>query len=337
MYDLTGVVPQWPADLLPLWADAMAEAGASPGVWRTPQGRGESELLEVLGELLEVDPGAITVVAGVRAAAVVLGRCRSLAFIERPTFAEIPRLLAHAGAQARLCGWPTLVEALHREPPRSLAWVTSPARNPDGASLDPVLLARLIEAAAKGAIVVCNETYRWFATATPVPLVRVGSFAKLVGGGARLGWVVHPPAEAQLTLPMLAPPTQWQRAWARFLRRVPWPRVVDAFVEPTRRARTAFLANLEAPVRGLLGGTGPSTLLPLGSVSEDEARALLADRGVRAGRGKDFFGGYPSLRLAFTGLTMADARAAGQILQAVCAEHSNLPRVPDPSSTVLGG
>jgi DNA-binding transcriptional MocR family regulator len=340
MYDLTGVTAPWPGELLPVWADALAGAGRSAGVWRTPKERGEPELLDVLGELLGADPGRITVVTGVRAAAVVLGRCRGVAHVERPTFAEIPRLLAHAGAQTRLCGRRTLVAELRRTPAEALAWVTSPARNPDGASLDPVTLAGLVEASASGAIVVCNETYRWFAgesTAESTGLVRVGSFAKLVGGGVRLGWVVDPPAEARLALPMLAPPTQWQRAWARFLRQVSCPRIVDAFVEPVRRARTAFAEAAGRPVRELLTGTGPSVLLPLGATGEREAQALLSARGVRTGRGADFFSPYPALRLSFTGSTWADAADAGRIVRDVCAEHPALLRVPAESSTVLGG
>lgn len=328
MYNLTGVQPDWPADLRSLWADALREAAASERAWHTPRSRGEPELVEMLADMLRVQTDEVTVVSSVRAAAVVLGRCRPVAFVERPTFAEIPRILATAGADIRLMTWPELADALDQNPSRSLAWVTSLARNPDGESLDPTLARRLEVASDQGALVVYNEIHRWYgAPSLPeiaAPGVRVGSLSKLVGGGARVGWVVHAPAEADSALRLISPPTQWQRAWAALLRQVSWSGLMETFTGPVVRAREAFLAALDEPERRLLRRTGPTTLLPLGTVAEDEAWSLLAARGLLTGRGRDFVCPYPGVRLAFTGLDPAGATAAGQKLRAACVEHPNL-------------
>jgi DNA-binding transcriptional MocR family regulator len=331
MYDLTGVAPPWPTELQRGWADAVREAAASERAWHSPRGRGEPLLVEMLADLLGVRTDEVTVVTGVRAAAVVLGRCRRVAFVERPTFAEIPRILATGGADVRLTTWPELADALDQDPCQSLAWITSPARNPDGASLDPVLTGRLAEASDRGAIVVHNEINRWYgdppAARIALPAVRVGSLSKLAGGGARVGWVVHAPAEADPALRQIAPPTQWQRAWAALLQRVSWSVLIEALTGPVVRAREAFLAALDEPVRRLLNRAGPTTLLPLGTMAEEEAWSLLAARGLRTGRGRDFACPCPSLRLAFTGLDPAGATTAGQILRAACADHPDLTEV----------
>ena len=215
-YDLTGVTPSWPPDLEAVWASCVADAAGAPGAWHGPASRGDPELLKALGDLLRVAPDRIVVTSGVRACAVAMGRGQFLGPAGEADLAQFPGSSESQGIRVRCAAWPTLA-ALSQASPGTV-WVTSPARNPDGAAIEAGLAASLRDsAAARGDFMVVNETYAWYADCTaPAGCVRVGSLSKLAGGGARLGWVIDPPAKAARALGRLGPPTTWQRAWARF-------------------------------------------------------------------------------------------------------------------------
>ncbi len=323
MYDLTGVSPKWPAGLEPLWAACVQEAMLTANAWHGPGSRGEPELLTALGELLRVDPRRIVVTSGVRNVTVALGALSSGLLIEKPTFAQIPALFQSLGIPVRCAAWPDLAALGHRA--GGTIWVTSPARNPDGASIEARLAMRLRDIAAeRDGFMVVNETYAWYADFTAPPgCVRVGSLSKLVGGGARLGWVIDPPEAAASALARLGPPTAWQRAWARFFGRTGRERLIAAFVRPVQDARNAFFAaSGDLADRLVHPGDGPSVLIPLGeSVTEQRAAALLAERGILVGTGSDFLSGRPGIRIAFTGLTASQAEDAGQIVRTLLDEN----------------
>jgi DNA-binding transcriptional MocR family regulator len=315
----------------------MQTASAADDSWHGPRSRGDPALLDVLAELLRVSASRITVTSGVRAAAVALAQPCHRVIVERPTFSQIPALFRALGLHVRTATWPELADPPRVEPGTAI-WVTSPARNPDGASLNRVLAARIHDVAlAQGGMFVINEAYRWYAShAPPSGCTRVGTFSKLVGGGVRLGWVVDPPDEAGPALARLGPATAWQRAWASFMRRTGPTRLIDEFVRPVIAAREAFLTAAGPAAARLTSGTGPSTLLPLSnSVSEQEAVAIFAAEGILAGAGRDFLATRPSLMLAFTGLTSEQARAAGRRFRILLADNPGLPA--DPPSGALAG
>ncbi len=325
-FDLTGAPSAWPAGLRSDWADSLREALRADDAWHGPRLRGDPALLEVLGNLHDVEPSRIIVTSGVRAAVVALAAYSSVALLERPTFAQIPALFHALGVPVRCASWPDLAALAPR--PRQTIWVTSPARNPDGATIDRCLAGQLCDVAvASGGFMVINETYFWYSDwSAPRGCTRVGSLSKLVGGGARLGWVIDPPTAAEPALARLGPATTWQRAWAAFLARTGRDRLTEAFIGPVTDARQAFLAAAgDLAAAHVLPGDGPSVLIPLGrSVSERQAASLLADRGILAGLGRAFLAERPSIRLAFTGLTVSQATAAGHVLGALLRDEPQL-------------
>jgi DNA-binding transcriptional MocR family regulator len=324
MHDLTGVPQAWPGGLRAVWERALAGASHSPGGCDTPPARGEPALLSALSALLEAASERLIVTSSVRAAAVVLASRCATAFVERPTFTDIPELFASLGLPVRCLDWHDLAAACAGQH-RPMVWVTSPARNPDGATLDPRLLSHLRDTVAEqGGVMVVNETYRWYARpAVPPGCVRVGSLSKLAGGGTRIGWVIEPPPEAAKALCRLGPATIWQRAWAGFLRMAGRRRLVDGFIHPVTAARDAFTAEVNGCVEGsYLAGAGPSVFLPLGeAVPEARATSLLGGHGIRVGAGADFLAARPSIRLAFTGLAPGQPREAGRAFAALVRAH----------------
>jgi len=302
----------------------MQEALRSGGVWSTPHPRGEPALLDVLSAMLGVDADRIIVTSSLRATAVPLaGHCRA-AFVERPTFSGIPETLAAMGPPVKCLNWQDLAGAAAGQD-RPLIWVTSPARNPDGATPGIHLLGQLRDAAAAGdGFLVVNETYRWYSrAAVPDGCVRVGSVSKLAGGGARVGWIIDPPREAERALCRLGPATLWQRAWASFLGRVGQAYLIEKFIHPVDAARNDFLAQADdyfADYRARC--SGPSVFLPLGrQVSEEQATSLLETHGILVGPGADFMAEQPSIRLAFTGLAHGQAAQAGRVFSVLMREN----------------
>lgn len=305
--DLTGRAELWDGPLLRLWRAAMTRALADvdPSL-RAPLG-GDRMLREHLAGALGVAEERVVITSGVRSAAAPVTRQAGRVVVEQPTFLGVPQVLSSAGIRVTGAPWERIGDA----PPGAAVWVTSPARNPDGRSTDPALLRELV---ADGRTVVCNTAYEWFAPPVlPDGVVRVGTFHKLAGPGAHLGWVVDAPGGRDLVeaLWFAAPPLHWQRAWGYFIRAGGVALLRDRHTD-LAAARSAFLAEL-----GLAeSGAGPHVLVRV-AMAEEDAVAAAASAGVLVSPGTAFAVPEPAIRVCLFGLSPAAARRAASAVGGV--------------------
>ncbi|MBW6438693.1 PLP-dependent aminotransferase family protein [Actinoplanes hulinensis] len=191
-------------DLLPV--RAWAESGANLD-WRAltyGSSAGPDRLLEWLG-----DPGRAFVTGGASHALAlvtqVLARPGDVVLVDSPTYHLAFPILADRGLRI-VQGGP-----VHQVRPK-LIYLVPTFGNPTGASLPEERRAELIEAAREvGATIVEDDTYRELSYDGPAPeslwsmaggdpVVRLGSFAKTVAPGLRLGWInAEPEIIARLT------------------------------------------------------------------------------------------------------------------------------------------
>src|SRR5689334_17545017 len=97
--DFGGTQPRWPARAAARFADCLARASGSADRWRVPAPQGEDLLRERIGERFGLDPAAITITSGVRAAALTYAREHQRIVVERPTFAGVRSVLAGTGTE----------------------------------------------------------------------------------------------------------------------------------------------------------------------------------------------------------------------------------------------
>jgi DNA-binding transcriptional MocR family regulator len=321
LIDLSGRQPAWPRPAVELWAEGRRRVDDNPRSWDTPPRLGHPALREQLADVLGSAPGRVAVTGGVRHAVLVVARRTSEVVIESPTFAGVPRLFEELGTVVRLASWEEMATAPSA---RSVLWVTSPGRNPDGRTVGDTLVRRL---AAGRALVVQNEVYRWY-SAIPERIpdaATVGSLSKLAGGGARIGWIDGEEL-LEAAAPVLAgarPPGPWQLAWARFLEGGGLGLLREAVVEPALAAVRTFAAVVEPVLGAIERDDGPFVLLSIPSsarsLTEERAAADLLAIGVRAGLGRDFLTPVPSLRLCFTGVSAEMAASAAERVAEVAA------------------
>lgn len=232
MLDLTGVPPEWDQQARQHWADCVAQACAEREAWHTPPPRGEPRLRAALAGLLGHDPQFLSITSGLRAQVrPVLAGARAGARaadgaragrlrLEAPSFADVAAL-----ARWVPCPVSRWSDADLRDPSgfdlaaADVLWLTHPARNPDGRTLLPAEIARVAECTPACARVVVNETYRWSdPLAGRVPdAVHAGSLSKILGGGAKVGWLADQRSQGRGPPPEGGPPRPWQRALARFI------------------------------------------------------------------------------------------------------------------------
>ncbi|HVQ96287.1 MAG TPA: aminotransferase class I/II-fold pyridoxal phosphate-dependent enzyme [Mycobacteriales bacterium] len=308
--DFGGGQPPWPVDAVELWAGCAAAAARRAELWRVPAPRGDDLLREQLGAVLELDPDLLTVVGSVRAAAVTYARRHGQLVLERPGWRGLTAALADSRARVRRAGLDEIAGA--DWPAGTVLWLTSPHRNPDGATLDADLVTRLAGQVRRGRRVVLDEAYRWFGAGPRVPGADlVGSLHKLAGMGARLGWVHSADffGEAVPELVGSTPSAVWQHAWGRFLAAGGLELLRAAVVTPALAASAAFSAGLPAGEPDATAVPGPHRLLRL-PPGADEPGALrrLGVRGWTLGPGSAFDADVPALRVSFVGVT-ADAAA----------------------------
>jgi DNA-binding transcriptional MocR family regulator len=295
--DLSGPQPLWPTDAALLWARCAATAARDTDAWAASPPGGDPQLREQLAALWAADPDEITVVAGARAAAAAYGRLADRVLLERPTFSGITHALAAVRARWAQVPW----DRLDRAPQGTAVWVTSPCRNPDGASLPPDAIRRM---AARGRLIV-NRSYQWFADEPPPTHGDlVLSLHKLAGRGARLAAVRSADfaSAAADFLPFLTPPVHWQRAWARFLREGGVRLLGAEHISRVRASSDAFRSELRTLGTGFApAGTGPNVLVPLRrGIGEDAAVGALAARGFQVLAGRHFAACSPSIRVNFS-------------------------------------
>lgn len=295
---------------------------ARDDAWRSPPQAGDEALRVSLGTLLGCAAEDVIVSTGVRAACAVLADAVREAVVESPTFADIPAVLRTHGVRVRLCPW----EEMPRLRPgrdRRMWWVTDHGRNPDGACLPAATRAFLADRAAAGELVVRNTVYRWEGPGEAIDgAVEVGSLAKVVGGGARLGWIVAPEPHRTFVAwhNVAGPPRAWQRAWATLLG-PEFDRHAALTAHNGRRAVEAYLTRARPIAR-------PTVPAPLGSrmlvalpdhVHEDGAIEALAAVDVRVSPGRSFLSPRPAVRLALTAVPAAAAARAADLVGATLA------------------
>jgi DNA-binding transcriptional MocR family regulator len=301
--DLSGPPQPWPAVADRLWAGCASDAV-----------RGSEEggdlLREELSSAFGLDPEHVTITPGARVAALAYGLVCGAVALERPTFTGVAAVLSAARVRWRYVTWSQIDDV----PPGTLLWITSPCRNPDGASIEADVLARCRRA---GRRVVINATNVWF-TDDPLPAVPgaeiVLSLHKLAGREARIA-LVHSPhfaAEAASLLPGLAPAARWQHTWALFIRRGGLD-LLRARVPDMLEAREEFTAEMdEYPI----SGAGPNVLLRLrAGVGEEAATALLLARGFKVLEGRHFASPVPAIRVNFVGVPARDAARFARVLR----------------------
>jgi hypothetical protein len=304
MIDLTGVSPRWPVRARRLWRRCLREAAKVTSAWETFCFQGDELLRAQLGRIHGLDPERLTITASVRAAALTYGRRETRIRLEQPCFDAIAYTLS--GARLERSSWAALIH----QPDERLVWLTSPARNPDGATLTAAECAALA-----GRRVVVNGAYLWFAPDAPrVPGADLlGSLHKIAGRGARLAWV-HSEDFAEIAVPELigtTPPPAWQRAWALFAARGGLAELASAVVAGTSAAVAAFraTATIELPTVD-----GPNMVLPLAAgVGVDEAVRRLAERGFLLLPATPFGIPFPALRATFTGVAPDSAGELGRL------------------------
>lgn len=317
MIDLTGPPRAWSDRLAERFARCLAGCVRTRSWWRPPAPRGEPELLDRLAELFGSPPERTVVTGGVRQFATSWAVRTSPVAVEAPTFADIPEILG-AGLPVRSMPWRVLTGGTP-VPPGTI-WLTSPFRNPDGRSLTAGETEAVGRLTGQGRTVVVNQVYRWFHAAGPAPAAPDGawtvtSLAKMAGGGLRLGWAVAPrPEGITRTLTSDGPPTAWQRACAGFLDEATLRALWSDCVEPTAEARHAFAARTGRLTGRSVPGGGLSVTFACPGSSEAEAVELLAREGLEVSPGGAFGCPVPSVRLAFSGTTAAQAVRAAETM-----------------------
>ncbi len=278
---------------------------------RPPRG-GEEPLRRALSGLLDCRPEDIAVTPGIRAVALVAHTWARSVLIERPTFGAVADVLRQQGLAVRSAPWPEILRPAVCRARAELVWLTSPARNPDGATLRGHEVTA-VAALTAGRTVICNETYRWWSAqeALPPRVIRVGSLHKLVGGGVRIGWIrssaTEPPGLKDLGY--ASAPSPWQLGVADFIAEGLLNDVISRLVRQARLVREVFVAEAgPALVSGLDVPDVPHLLLQPGTAGDSDSP--FRESGC-VGRG-DTFGAPGCWRISFLELTADEAALVGR-------------------------
>jgi DNA-binding transcriptional MocR family regulator len=322
--DLSGPQASWPGAALRLWRDATEHVLAQPDVWHPAPIQGERCLRVTLGAILHEDPDQILITSGVRAAASVIARGARAVLHERPSFTGTVAVLRSVHPDLEILSWADLLaksRSADAAAGGTVIWLTTPCRNPDGATLARDVW-EWIDAVDPADQVVLNEVYRWFGLAPErqVPerqgrVWRTGSLSKLAGGGAGLGWIrgrgVENLAERQHSRPSRC----WQRCWCYLLEHGAIELFVDHTVRPAVAASRAFTTELRR-VTGIDHRPGgrlpPFLLLPVPTATGREFADRLRAEGIHVGSGEDFLAPTPSIRVCFVNVSEAAARHAAR-------------------------
>ncbi|MFI5925874.1 aminotransferase class I/II-fold pyridoxal phosphate-dependent enzyme [Micromonospora sp. NPDC051543] len=328
--DLTGRQPGWPAHATQLWSECVAEAIRDDRHSRTPPRAGLAELRAELGQRWGMDPERMVVTTGVCAAAALLTRPGDVALVESPGFSGLPATLRAMGADVTLTSWERM-PADAAAAGEARCWVTSPGRNPDGATLPAAIAERI----GPHRLVV-NEIYRPYDPDAAVvdADIRLASLSKVAGGGSRLGWLTVPPDQLDSLLGrhLAWPATLSQLAWTLFLRRGGLDEVREVYVMRCHEARTAFVTVADGVLDDRARAAGGSSLLL--STAQPDAVAVLRDHGVLVGPGPDFLAGPEQVRLCFSDVTPEEATDAGhRIVSLVNAGRLTIPQLLQPAVT----
>lgn len=312
-YDLTGAPPSWGERDAAHWATCVQRACRDAASWTTPHPKGLDRLRAAVAEVLELDASRLTVTSGTRAAVRQLVDRASRLYLEHPTFADVATLARVAGVPVSTADTGELLSGEVRDR-EGVLWLSSPARNPDGRTLTEAEVARLDRACGSFRRVVVNETYRWSRpdAARPSAAVLVGSFSKVLGGGAKVGWRWDPATSPRPGPPPEGgPPRPWQLALALFIEEGGLRRVVRDGVGHASRLCRRFLDEFRARPGGVCGvpadHAGYHLLLtwPAGPAT-GELVGRFAVAGLRVLPGAAFEAGPRSVRISFNRLSTGD-------------------------------
>lgn len=310
--DLTGRAVEWQAPAVAAWLDALDRAARENPPHLGAPHRGDPALRETLAAVTGHPVADLVVTAGVRHAVRGLVAGAAAIVVERPTFGGVPELLDQLNLDWRYDSW----AGMTADPPRGgLLWVTSPGRNPDGRTLDPVAAAAMGKSAARvGARVVQNTSYRWYAGGVRlVPgSTEVSTFHKVAGPGARLGFAAGPGVSEWLRpeLRSSSPTLLWQRCWDNFICGGGLD-VLATGCAQDRAARTAFLAGIG--VDGGVGAEGAHVLLRTDRTNLDLAGSVRS-YGLLLAPGEAFAAPAGTARASFAGVSAAVAADAAERL-----------------------
>lgn len=312
MISLSGTAYAWPEEfkvkLSSIWRDSADASSFAPA-----PSRGTHELRSTLQHYVKVAEPFIT--SGVRAVALPLVARRKVVVFERPTFLGVVNLFRAAGRDIELHDDRSLPNALRTKDAATAAcWVTSPGRNPDGRTLNSELDEALHHFRAQGGLVIRNATNGFHSLpSSPGSLaldglhgryqpiapgeILVGSFSKLLGPWARLGWVAGEiDDDLRESIRHSAPALAVQHFWTSVLSE---PAIREALAE--RSAKVRAMVAEAAEILGRNPGTTDGSSLMLPVRGEDPVR-LFANYGLEVNDGRAFAAGPGTIRLSFLGV-----------------------------------
>ena len=175
---------------------------------------GQPRLRRAIASRSGVDPERVLILSGAQQGLDLIARCLidagDVVVIDRPGYLGASQ--SFRGAGARLVGWDVkrgdlseLDDLLLRYRPK-LLYTCPTFQNPTGVTLDERTRRGLLELAARHRIpVVEDDPYRELGFAGPAPrtlaaldagdlVIHIGTFAKTLAGGLRLGWLAAAPA-----------------------------------------------------------------------------------------------------------------------------------------------
>jgi DNA-binding transcriptional MocR family regulator len=317
LIDLSGRPSSWDRAVTASWAQAVRVAHAREDATVVAPAAGHEPLRLALADRLDLDPEGLVVLPSVRLAAILVALDHRTIVLERPTFVGIRDVLQRSGATVVQARWPELRAAAEHHSAEAV-WITSPFRNPDGATLH----GESSDFAPGQATVVQNETYAWWGRPhrRHPRAIAVGSLSKLAGPGRRLAYG-HFPDGWESYRPLLRatrPPAAWQAAWAEFIRLGGMDALIASVTRSTREARSAFVAGLAGVLPTVGEPAAPFLVLRLPpKMAETDAVEQLRRRGVKVSPGGAFDCEGPSIRVAFTGVDPAEARRAASVVSAL--------------------
>jgi DNA-binding transcriptional MocR family regulator len=299
MIDLSGVTPSPSAAMLARFRRCLGAAAADRRLWTEPAKWGDEVLREQLAIRLGRPAGQIAVTSGVRATALFYGKRFRTILLEQPSYDGVATALAESGASVQRHSWPLLASQAR---PGDLVWVTSPHRNPDGACLSTEELESFV-----ASTVVVNLTYGWWTKAVPRGVDLVGGLHKIMGLGARIGFMVGDTAlTAAVDLAAWAPSAVWQRAWGLLLADGSFDDEAEQVYTDAGRAAQAFAEHEPSG--------SPHFLVSCGSRSETQWVSQARAVGVKVSPGSAF-GASGHVRLSLLGVPVADAVVAARRLR----------------------
>lgn len=203
----------FPLDAFRAMTDRILEREAKTGLGLGPV-EGQPRLRRAIATRTGIDPERVLVLSGAQQGIDLVARCLidpgDVVILDRPGY--LGAIQSFRAAGARLVGWDVrrgdlseLDDLLLRYRPK-LLYTCPTYQNPTGITLDERTRRGLLELASRHRIpVIEDDPYRELGFAGPPPptlaaldrgdlVIHIGTFAKTLAGGLRLGWLAAAPA-----------------------------------------------------------------------------------------------------------------------------------------------